>query len=159
MLASFSAAPLLSVSVLAWFSGNPFNGTIFFVFAAFMAFFALKADTKPVSADKGWTFIPGILLLIFGLVYPHFLETNSFVRYLYAAPTGVIPCPTLSAVIGLALIFDRYGSNKWSLSLAVIGLFYGVFGVFRLGVTMDVLLLAGALALLFRTFQKRTQTA
>lgn len=146
-LAIFSTFPLFSASVLAWMSGNPFNGSVFLFFAILLFIFAFRADSAPVSAAREWPFAVGGLLLVFGLTYPHFLESGTFLRYLYAAPTGVIPCPTLSAVTGLALIFQGYGSRKWSLSLSIIGLFYGIFGAFRLGVTMDVVLIAGALAL------------
>ena len=146
-MALFGVSILLSVSALAWISGNPFNGSVFLLFAVLLSAFGFQVDTKPVSRSTGWVFITGTLLVVFGLVYPHFLETDSFLPYLYQAPVGLIPCPTLSVVTGFALIFKGYESRKWSLSLAVIGLFYGVFGVFKLGVTMDTVLLAGALAL------------
>ena len=155
LLALFSVFPLLSVSALAWVSGNLFNGSVFLLFAVLLLISGLRVDTKPVLRVRGWPLATGILVLVFGLVYPHFLETGTFWRYLYAAPLGVIPCPTLSAVTGLALIFRGYGSRNWSLSLCIIGLFYGVFGAFRLGVTMDVVLLAGASALLLYVFQKK----
>jgi hypothetical protein len=86
----------------------------------------------------------------FGLVYPHFTHTSSPFGYLYAAPTGLVPCPTLSLAIGVALIADGLGSRAFSLVLAAAGLFYGIFGVARLGVLLDVGLVAGAGVLLVR---------
>jgi len=59
----------------------------------------------------------------------------------------VIPCPTLSAVIGVTLILGLLESRAWSLTVAVMGFAYGAIGIFRLGVRIDVVLLAGAAAL------------
>jgi len=87
-------------------------------------------------------------MIIFGWVYPHFLEKSSLINYLYSAPTGLIPCPTLSIVIGFALLFNRFESKAWPLILSVISLFYGLFGIFRLKVMLDAGLLFGALFLL-----------
>jgi hypothetical protein len=89
--------------------------------------------------------VSGSLLFVFGWVYPHFLETRSILTYLYAAPTGLIPCPTLSTVIGLSLILGGLGSRAWSLTLGFAGIFYGVFGAAWLGVTIDWFLAVGAL--------------
>jgi hypothetical protein len=70
---------------------------------------------------------------------------------------GLIPCPTLSVFIGFTLLFHGFGSKKWMLSAALIGLFYGIFGVLRLKVYLDVALIAGALFLLVYAFSIRKQ--
>jgi hypothetical protein len=116
------ALPLFSVGFLAWRTGNPFNGTVF-IFA-------------------------GALTFIFGWTYPHFLETRSYVPYVYAAPMGLIPCPTLSIIIGSTLIVDGLGSGAWSLVLGATGVFYGVFGAFVLGVPLDLVVLICAALLI-----------
>ena len=138
------AVPLLSVSILAWTAGNPFNGTLFAVSGIALIAIALRQPGEPVQIGPAWAVIAGALLLAFGWVYPHFLETTSFLPYLYSAPTGLIPCPTLSAVIGLGLIVGGLGSRAWSLVLGATGLFYGLFGTLRLGVSLDWALVAGA---------------
>jgi hypothetical protein len=139
--------PLISVSVLAWSSGNPFNGTLFAVAAVALIVLAVRLPKDRVYLAPTWIVVAGAVMFIFGWVYPHFLETTSLLPYLYAAPTGLIPCPTLSIVIGTALILDGLQSRAWSLVLAAMGIFYGVFGAMRLGVTMDFVLLVGALVL------------
>jgi hypothetical protein len=58
-------------------------------------------------------------------------------------------------VIGVALVVDGLGSRAWALLLAGAGLFYGVFGVARLGVTLDVGLIVGAVGLLARGVKLR----
>ena len=145
------AAPIASVSALAWATGNPFNGTLFFVITAGLVGVALRLPSTSVRIGPPWLTIAGGVLIAFGWVYPHFLRTDSWAAYLYAAPLGLIPCPTLSAVAGVSLVVEGLGSTKWSLTLAAIGVLYGVIGVFRLGVVIDLVLLVGALTLVLVT--------
>ncbi|MGZ5516025.1 MAG: hypothetical protein ACXWHD_12915 [Candidatus Aminicenantales bacterium] len=151
------AVPLLSVSVLAWFYGNPFNGTVFLLFAAGLAAVGMRLPAARVEKATAWAPVIGVLMVAFGWVYPHFFAGSSWLRYLYQAPTGLIPCPTLSAVIGLALLANGFSSRTWSLVLGVLGIFYSLFGAFRLGVKIDIVLLVGAVALLALARTLRTQ--
>ena len=141
------AIPLASVSALAWLAGNPFNGTVFAILAVGLAGQAVRLPHGRVAVAVPWLVAAGGLLTAFGWTYPHFLEAQSLATYLYAAPLGLIPCPTLSALVGLALMIDGLGSRWWSMTLAVGGAAYGLFGWLGLGVTTDVVLLAGAVAL------------
>jgi hypothetical protein len=144
--------PLISVAVLAWSYGNPFNGALFTILAILIFVFALKTTDIRVSFSK-WPFIViGIIMIAFGFVYPHFIKANSLFEYLYASPVGLIPCPTLSILIGIILLFNPLGSPVISLSFIVFGLFYGLLGVFKLGVTLDLFLLFGSISLLVRHF-------
>jgi hypothetical protein len=100
----------------------------------------------------------GILMTAFGWTYPHFLPDSDPLAYLYASPTGLIPCPTISIVIGLSLILNGFSSRVWCFMLAVVGFFYGLFGAVRLGVTIDWVLFVGALAITFAgLFQKHPE--
>ena len=150
------ALPLLSVSVLAWMSANPFNGTMFAIAAVALIVIALRQPDAQLRIAPTWAVVAGALMYLFGWVYPHFLDTVSFVPYLYGAPVGLVPCPTLSIVIGLGLVVAGLNSRAWSAVLGAMGVFYGVFGAFRLGVTIDVVLLLGALLLLTFAFLPRT---
>jgi len=139
--------PLFSVSSLAWASGNPFNGSVFALIGGVLVAVAISFSNRAVEIAPVWARIPGALIFVFGWIYPHFLNAESFLPYLYSAPTGLIPCPTLSVVIALTLILGGLKSRLWSLVLSAAGLFYGVFGVARLGVNIDLILLVGALIL------------
>ena len=141
------AAPLLSVSAAAWVWGNPFNGTVFVALFLFVLRLASRLSNDPVRFGTPILATIGVMLVAFGWGYPHFLETDHWMTYAYAAPLGVLPCPTLSAVIGATLIFGLLGSVAWSITLAAAGLVYGAVGVFVLGVQLDYALLAGALVL------------
>ncbi len=141
LFSSLLSLPLFSVSIFAWLTENPFNGTVFLIFALLLLFFGILNSKETISSGPLWSVITGSVIVIFGLIYPHFLENGAFFSYLYSAPTCLIPCPTLSLVIGLSIIFNGFRSRKWSVSLLIIGIFYGIFGVFRLGVTLDIFLL------------------
>jgi hypothetical protein len=142
------ALPLFSVSVLAWVAANPVNGTLFALAGIALVIIALRLPDERIQIAPAWVVGAGLLLFLFGWVYPHFLETDSFMPYLYAAPTGLIPCPTLSILIGLSLMVEGLDSRAWSLALGAAGLFYGLFGALRLGVTIDLVLVIGALLII-----------
>jgi hypothetical protein len=138
------AVPVLSVAILAGASGNPFNAATFLFLGSILLMLARRLSVEPVRIGSPLVAISGAVLVAFGWCYPHFLESDRWTEYLYAAPTGLIPCPTLSAAIGVTLILNLLGSRTWSAVLALAGLVYGVIGVFRLGVEIDSVLLAGA---------------
>lgn len=139
-------APLASVAVLAFLSGNPFNGILFVVLTLTLIRATTRfLDARAQLASPAWV-AAGAAFIVFGWAYPHFLPTDSWTAYLYAAPFGILPCPTLTAVIGVTLAFRNLHSRPWSAPLAVAGLWYGTIGVFALGVALDfVLLLASAM--------------
>jgi hypothetical protein len=93
-----------------------------------------------------WT-TAGVRSAGFGWTYPHFLEASSWTSYLYAAPLGLVPCPTLSLLVGVSLIVGSLDSKAWANTVAAAALVYGVIGVFALGVAIDAVLLAGAIVL------------
>ena len=136
---------LLSVGIIAVLVSNPFNGIMFALAALVFGIMTLKFKPEPIGLQWDFISVSGLILLIFGFIYPHFLDGDSYFQYLFAAPMGVIPCPTLSAFIGISLMLHSFGSKKWMLVAALFGLFYGIFGVLRLKVYLDIPLIAGAL--------------
>jgi hypothetical protein len=150
------AAPLGSVSVLAWLAGNPFNGMVFGAMTLALIWVALKLPGTAVNVGAPWAVLAGGVLTAFGWIYPHFLVDASWTSYGYATPLGLIPCPSLSAVVGIALVLDGLGSRAWPLIVAAGGLMYGLIGAFRLGVVIDVVLLAGALILVVASARPRS---
>lgn len=146
------ALPVGSVSLIAFAYGNPFNGILLGTVAIALGVVATRlGDDKTRRGARSATAF-GVTMIVFGWTYPHFLESHAPAIYLVAAPTGVIPCPTLSLVIGFALLSGGLGSRAWSLTLAGAGLFYGLFGALRLGVGIDLVLVFGAAALVVVAF-------
>jgi len=148
--------PFITVALLAWFNGNPFNGVLFSILAIFSLVNGLNLSQKEVEFSS-WPYrLAGILLLLFGMCYPHFLDADSVWEYLYAAPIGLIPCPTLSMAIGVALIYNGFNSNPLKIILLCFGFFYGLFGIFKLGVFLDFGLLSGTFVLLIQYLLNRS---
>jgi len=137
------ATPLASVAAFAFAFGNPFNGALFAAAAVALLLLAVPGDPGPVMRGPAWAWWTGVVLIGFGWSYPHFLAAHP-ATYLYAAPVGLVPCPTLAVVIGLALLAGGLGRRAWTLTLAIIGLFYGLFGALRLGVAIDLVLIGGS---------------
>jgi hypothetical protein len=83
--------PVLSVAVVAWASGNPFNGLTFTLLAALLLLAAVHlAPISFVPASPGWM-LAGTGLVAFGWVYPHFLAAETSTAYAYASPFGLLP--------------------------------------------------------------------
>ncbi len=151
--------PLLSVSTIAWLSSNPFNGLIFAVVGIVFLFVSARLQPGRVRIAPALFLTPGVLMFVFGWVYPHFLNVSGYFPYLYAAPLGLIPCPTLSIVIGSLLILDGLNSRALCILLGGAGLFYGVTGVVQLHVALDWALLFGAAVILVLAFTKQGPSA
>ena len=148
------SAPVASVGVIAALHGNPFNAAMFGVITAVLVGITSRHGPDEVQGGATVDKIVGAVMIAFAWLYPHFLEARP-ATYLYAAPMGLIPCPTLALVIGFGLLSGGLASRAWSFTLAAAGLFYGLFGVLRLGVRLDLFLVAGAVALLLSTFRMR----
>jgi len=150
MLGILLCLPLISVAVFAWLAGNPFNGTMFSLATLLILFFAIKSSNQPVTFAKLPFAVAGMVMIIFGIVYPHFIKPDSIFTYLYASPAGLIPCPTLSILTGMMLLFNGSGFKSITITFVVLGLFYGVFGVYKLAVYLDLFLLFGSIILLLK---------
>lgn len=147
LLGTLATFPLFSAAAVAGLYGNPFNLAVLAAFGVALVWRALRLPGEPVRFPRGWPLAAGLAVLVYGWVYPHFLAGASPITYLYAAPTGLVPCPSLSVAVGLGLLAGGLGDRTWSWILAGAGLFYGLFGLLRLGVLLDVGLLCGAAAL------------
>ncbi len=149
----------LSVGVLAFLGGNPFNGAVFALLTVVLAAIGSRLPLDRIPKSPGWAVLAGSVMVLFGFFYPHFVAGTSWTRYLTKAPLGLIPCPSLSLAVGVALIASGFGSRAYSFVLAAVGLFYGVFGAFRLGVRIDFVLVLGAIALALQAFGHRAGEA
>jgi hypothetical protein len=148
LVGAFLIPLLASVSVLAWISGNPFNGAAFAALSITLVALLRTLSRRAVErAHPAWLLL-GFSLVAFGWAYPHFLEEDPPSTYLYAAPLGLIPCPSLSLVVGVTIIFSGLHSRAWSRVLSFAALFYGVFGALYLGLTIDWVLAGGGIGLL-----------
>ena len=149
VVAAVLALMPFSVAAMAAWTGNPFNLTMFVALGLLMLALAGTAVPPHVCFGSRPDVAAGAALCAFGWAYPHFLDGSAW-QYLYAAPLGLIPCPTLAFLIGASLLTNSFGSKPWAILLGSLGLLYGVIGVFVLRVTIDWFLIAGGAALLAR---------
>jgi len=123
---------------------------MFIGLAVALALESFRVPDEPVrSASPAWI-ARGAALVVFGAIYPHFLQADSPAAYVVASPFGLLPCPTLSVVIGSTLVFANLGSRRSSALLLMAAALYGAIGVFRLGVALDWGLFVGAALLVAR---------
>jgi hypothetical protein len=139
-------APLASVAGVAIVFNNPFNASVFGASTLALTALAMRGDCRAAWRGAEWTRGLGVAMIAFGWLYPHFLQGDA-TAYLYASPIGLVPCPSLAVAIGFALVGNGLGARAWSLTLAALGLLYGLVGVLRLSVLLDIGLVGGALAL------------
>lgn len=142
--------PLVSVSGFAWAYGNPVNGSSFAVLVVLLGWIAWRTPKGAVMRSPRWMTVLGGLLVVFAWSYPHFLVGRSTLAYAIGSPLGLIPCPTLSLLIGVTLVGYAPNTKGWSFILAAAGVFYALFGALRLGVVIDLALLVGAIAIVAR---------
>jgi hypothetical protein len=150
--------PLASVSVIAWSFGNPFNGLVFALLAIVLSILALRAPATAEHVEHRWpwpTIVGGSLVAI-AWVYPHFLLRPP-TAYLYGAPMGLLPCPTLMLVIGFVLVAGERVGRSAKLMLAAAGLFYAAMGVFQLRVWIDLPLLVAVAVLVLLALKAPAQ--
>jgi hypothetical protein len=146
------SVPIASAGVVAWRYANPFNAALLGAGALALAAAACLLPTSRVHAATATARVAALCLVGFAWVYPHFLPDGAGLAFLYAAPLGALPCPTLAAVVGLSHLAQGFESRLWSSVLGGLGLFYGIVGTMWLGVTIDLFLTLGALLLLARAW-------
>ena len=143
-IAMLLVLPLISVSAMAAWAGNPFNAIVFMVLALVLARAAMRVDDRRSARGSPLQVTAGIVVFAFGFVYPHFLITQCRVEYVYMSPFGLLPCPTLAVVTGVSLVFGVFASRRWAGTLMIALIVYGGIGAVVLGVWIDTMLIAAA---------------
>jgi hypothetical protein len=92
----------------------------------------------------------GILGLVFGFWYLHWIESPIWLNALFYSPLGLVNCPTMLTVCGFLCLSQKPRSAILEVAVALITLYFGFFGIFRLGAFVDVALILCALFLIVR---------
>lgn len=142
-VAAILAALAGSVAISALVVGNPFNAVSFSLLAILLVTTSASAVITRAPAWQRWF---AALLITYGAVYPHFLHAPA-VAYLVAAPVGVVPCPTLAMIAGLALL-TNLRSRPQLLVMALWTSIYAAIGVAHFGLWLDLGLAVGTACLL-----------
>jgi hypothetical protein len=139
-----------SVAFAAWSVGNPFNAISFGLLSILLIVASARAVIPTTPHWQRW---PAAGLILYGGVYPHFLHAPAL-TYVIAAPVGVIPCPTLAMVAGLALL-TNVQSRAVLIALITWSTVYAAIGVLWFGLWLDVGLVAAAGLLIVKTTTMR----
>ncbi len=92
----------------------------------------------------------GFIGLLFGFWYLHWVQSPVWLNALLYSPLGVLNCPTMVTICGFLCLTKGPRSYMLEVSVALVTLYTGFFGVFRLGVYVDVVLIICALFLIVR---------
>lgn len=92
----------------------------------------------------------GILGLVFGFWYLHWVESPVWLNALLYSPLGAVNCPTMVTICGFLCLSQKPRSAILEAPVALITLYFGFFGIFRLGAYADVALIICALFLIVR---------
>lgn len=92
----------------------------------------------------------GILGLVFGFWYLHWVESPVWLNAFLYSPLGVVNCPTMVTVCGFLCLSQKPRSAMLETTVALITLYFGFFGIFRLGAYVDVALILCALFVILR---------
>jgi len=92
----------------------------------------------------------GILGLIFGFWYLHWVESPVWLNAFLYSPLGVVNCPTLVIICGFPCLSQKPRSTMLETTVALMTLYFGFFGIFRLGAYVDVALILCGLFLFVR---------
>ena len=134
----------LSVTVNAIIHGNPFH-IVTFAILAVTALAQLCLGKKNIDITRSKTTLAIAFFFIFiGIWYPDFIQKNLLIL-LFVSPVGVIPCPTLLTTLGLMTLGASSLSKTQYIIIAIMGLIYGIIGVFVLKVYLDITLLVLAI--------------
>jgi len=92
----------------------------------------------------------GVLALVFGFWYLHWVESPVWLNALLYSPLGSVNCPTLITICGFLCLTAKPRSVMLDLVVALFTLFFAVYGILFLGAWVDIVLILCALFLLCR---------
>jgi hypothetical protein len=113
----------------------------------------------PLKGMRSLDLIFGTGALVFGFWYLHWVEHPIWINALVYSPLGVVNCPTMLTVCGFLCLSQQPRSPFLEGTVALITLYFGFFGLFRLGAYVDVVLILCALFLLARLTSSMTRDA
>jgi hypothetical protein len=92
----------------------------------------------------------GLLALVFGFWYLHWVEEPIMLNALLFSPLGLVNCPTLLTISGFLIISSRPRSLALESTVAFSTLYFGFYGVLRVAAYVDAIMILCALYMIFR---------
>ena len=92
----------------------------------------------------------GVIGLVFGFWYPHWVESPIIINAMLYSPLGGVNCPTMATICGFLCLTSPPRSAILEATVALATLYFGFFGLFKLNAYIDVILIICALFLILR---------
>lgn len=106
----------------------------------------LRWDLAKIGATD-WLF--GLAGMVMGFWYLHWVDSPLMLNALLYSPLGVLNCPTIVMISGLMILSSRRPAIL-EFTTGLVGVYFGFFGIMRLGAYVDVALVACGLYQLIR---------
>jgi len=151
LFASFIAFLSLSATAVAVRYVIAPNVILFGVFFALIlhAYFT-KQLTFTLESVAPVDLLFGLVGLVFGFWYLHWVDSPVWANALLYSPLGSANCPTMLTVAGFLCLSQRPRSDLLEAFVGLMTLYFGFFGIFRLGAYVDVALVVCGLYLIVR---------
>ncbi|MCK5097837.1 MAG: hypothetical protein KAR45_07015 [Desulfobacteraceae bacterium] len=94
--------------------------------------------------------IIGFSAIFFGFYYLHWVEEPVFLNALIYSPLGIVNCPTMIAFCGFLCLLKKPGSLSLEFFVASVTIYFGFFGIMRLGAYIDIVLIITGMFLIIR---------
>jgi hypothetical protein len=124
------------------------------IFAMFLVLIIHAYLTKSLNFDlKNIALINlvfGIIGMVFGFWYLHWVQSPVWLNALLYSPLGAVNCPTMVTICGFLCLSQKPRSTILEAAVALVTLYFGFFGIFRLGAYIDIILIICALFLIVR---------
>ena len=124
------------------------------IFAMFLGFIVHAYLKKKLNFElkniAGTNVFFGIVGLVFGFWYLHWVESPIWLNALLYSPLGIVNCPTMVTVCAFLCLTKKPRSVFLEATVAGTTLYFGFFGIFLLKAYVDVVLIACAMFLLLR---------
>jgi hypothetical protein len=101
----------------------------------------------------------GTIALVFGFWYLHWVDSPIWLNALLYSPLGAVNCPTMITICGFLSLSQQPRSPFLEGAVASTTLYFGFFGLFRLGAYVDIALILCGLFLLLRLSSYMTRDA
>jgi hypothetical protein len=129
-----------SVAVISIIIGNPFNLIAFGILAIISVVELIQGKNEVARPKLNFNTIVSLIFIFIGFWYPEFVKTD-ILSMLAISPVGTIPCPTLLVLLGMINLIVPQVNKVQFISTLVLGIFYGLTGVFQLKVYLDIALI------------------
>lgn len=151
LFSSFITLISLSATIFAVKHRIAPNIIIFSMFSVLIihAYLTKKLNFK-LKNMAPFNLVFSIMGMVFGFWYLHWVENPVWLNAFLYSPLGILNCPTMITVCGFLCMTAKPGAVMLEATVALSTLYFGFFGIFRLGAYVDITLIICALFLIFR---------